>query len=49
MKNSKTVIDITGMSKEQVKSLVKLEGYNPNSFYRIWKTKTMRVTIECKK
>jgi len=44
----KKVIGITGMSKEEVKNLVKLEGYNPNSFYRIWKNKTMRVTIECK-
>ena len=42
----KKVIDISGMSKTEVETLVKLEGYNPNSFYRIWKTKTMRVTIK---
>ena len=40
----KTIIDIAGMTREEVKNLVKLEGYNPNSFYKIWKNKTMKVT-----
>ncbi len=41
----KKVIDINGMSKQKVKDLVKYEGYHTNSFYKIWKTKTMRVTV----
>ena len=45
-KERKTFVDISGMSKEEVENLVKLEGYHKNSFYRIWKTKTMKVTTE---
>jgi len=41
----KKLIDVSGMTKEEVKELVKLEGYHPNSFYRIWKTKSMKVTV----
>ncbi len=44
----KKIVDITGMTKEEVKGLVKFEGYHPNSFYRIWKNKSMRLTIESK-
>jgi len=41
----KKVIDITGMTKQEVRNLVELEGYHPNSFYRIWKNQVMKVTV----
>lgn len=41
-------IDITGMSKVDVKKLVATEGYAKGSFYKIWKSGKMRVTVTSK-
>jgi len=43
------VIDISGMTKQEVKNLVSLEGYNKNTFYSIWKRGTMKVSVSTSK
>ena len=34
--DKKIIIDIKGMTKKEVKELVKFEGYHVNSFYKNW-------------
>ncbi len=44
-KSRKQIIDLHGMSKSEVKKLVKAEGYSDSTFYKAWKRKTLTVTV----
>lgn len=41
----KKVIDITGMTRAEVKTLCKAENYTKSTFYKAFKRKTLKVTV----